>query len=830
MKKILLTVFVALFAFGLVACNGDETTTTTTEGTTESTTEAQVTEDRVVNDDFTLLLQSSTMDGIFSPYFYSSAYDGEVVGLTNVGLLTLDETGAVVASDYYPTVANGYSIFYTDDLSTYAEKETYEDGDYVVYEIVIKNGAKFSDGTVIDADDVMYNYYVYLDPAYSGSSTLYTLPILGLGDYRTQVPNSAAIGAKADLILAADERVTGYTTTTAYTEAEHDLYWESMMTYGETFAGQITTYVKNGYLSDAYVDAYFATGKTAADINTPQLEVAFGMGMWGYGSISEDFLTFTGASGTVYNVADLTNAVYFEEILAANTDENGKLDFAGGYQGLSDYESAGGDFVASAKELFISANANVGSVPDIDGLVKGTKTIDGEEFETVKVILTEQNPKAILSLGVTVAPQHYYTANYTPETGAIVNYNVEWNSTDFMAHLEKYNGAPMGAGSHRFMRVDPGDATVYFERNPYFYTMGGENVYNSNINKVALKIVSSGAEFQALQAGDVHYATVSATADVMEDIALEEDLVAVLVDNLGYGYILVNPQTYPNINERIALTTVFDIAQVMNYYPNGLADNIYRSSSQVSWAYPEGAEAIYAFDATGASALEYFEAAGYTVTGGQVTDAPEYDFTLPSGASEHPAGAVFLEAQRILATIGVTANIITDENLIANIKKGPVGVYALAWQSSADPDMYQVYHFESQAESVISNGIVWLHENGDDDDLGTIEVTKLDGSVVEMNQREALIYLAELIEEGVKYMLPEERAPIYEKALEVLAQLNIEIPTYQRKNLFVYNDSVVDQTTLSSSVTPYWGPMAELWKVSFADGVEGNRTETVVIG
>ena len=233
MKKLLLTVFVLTFALVLVACGGKTTETPTTAApTTEAPTTAVVTqtpiyEDRVVNDEYTLLLQSSTMDGVFSPYFYSSAYDGEVVGMVNVGLLTTDETGAVVASDYYPTVAQSYSIYYTDNLTTYAEKETYEEGDYVVYEMVIKNGAKFSDGTVIDADDVLYNYYVYLDPAYSGSSTLYTIPILGLGDYRTQVVNSDSYAPIADAIVAADERLTGYTTTTAYTEAQHDAYWEA---------------------------------------------------------------------------------------------------------------------------------------------------------------------------------------------------------------------------------------------------------------------------------------------------------------------------------------------------------------------------------------------------------------------------------------------------------------------------------------------------------------------------------------------------------------------------------------------------------------------------
>ena len=902
MKKLLLTAFVMFFAVVLVACGGTTTTqapttaapttaapttvapTTGAPTTQAPTTEAPTTElvpiyeTRVTNETYTLLLQSSTMDGIFSPYFYSSAYDGDVVGLVNVGLLTMDQTGAVVASDYYPTVANGYSIFYTDDLVNYTEKESYEEGDYVVYEMVIKNGAKFSDGTVIDADDVLYNYYVYLDPAYSGSSTLYTLPILGLGDYRTQVVNSASLAPTAEAILAADERVDGYTTTTAYTEAQHDAYWAAMDLAGNQFAGEIVSYVLSNYGTDSFVARYFAgnflvedaaglyvktsaTGiatydssnaahdgltrynctLTFADVNASAgLRVAYGMAMWGfYGgpgraySLSADGLTWTGVMGD-YDVATLSNADYFSDILGAYTEEDGSVN----YQNVSDVESAASDFVARTKELFISSYAVEGSVPEITGLRKGTTTIEGEEFETVIIILTSQNPKAILSLGVTVAPQHYYLAGYTPTSGSIVNYGVEFNNENFMAHLETFNGAPMGAGSHTFEGVDSGDGTVYFERNTYFETLGGVNVYNSNINKIALKIVSSGAEYSALEAGDVHYATVSATADVMEDVALDEDLVAVLVDNLGYGYILTNPQVYPNINFRIALTTVFDLTQVLNYYPNGLADIIYRSQSQVSWAYPENAQATYPFDATLASTQEYFEAAGMVFTDNVVSDfggnkgsvADPIIFTLPSDASAHPAGGVFLEAQRLLAILGITANIVSDASLIANIKKGPIGVYALAWQSSADPDLYQVYHYLSQAESVISNGIVWLYENGDDDTLGTIEVEKLDGTTVTMNQKEALVYLAELIEEGTKYMLPEERKPIYDKALEVLAQLNIEVPTYQRKNLFVYNGSFVDQNTLSTSVTPYWGPMAEIWKVSFADGVAGNVEVEVLVG
>lgn len=868
MKKLCLFLVTMVLAVALVACTETTTpalVTTTTPEVIVTTTKTPIMEDRVVNDEFTLLLQSSTMDGIFSPFFYSSAYDGDVIGLTNVGLLQTNETGAVVAGDDYPTVADSYSIFYTNNLTTYAPKAEYEEGDYVVYEIVIKKGAKFSDGTAIDADDVLFNYYVYLDPAYSGSSTLYTLPILGLKDFRTQVPNSASYSPIADAIVAADERVDGYTATAAYTEAQHNAYWDALDVAGAAFAGEIVSYVSSKYMRADYVANYLATMTedvagtyvydaadesyipyVAADHSgltrfTPNvtlaqvqasntLKVAYGMAMWGYGALSADALTLVGASGASYPVADLTAAKYFEEILAANTGTDGKLAKAGGYQGLSDYESAGSDFVANAKEIFTTSYATLGSVPDIDGLVKGTKTISGVEYETVKIVLTEQNPKAILSLGVTVAPQHYYTAGYTFPTGALVNYGVQFDTDAYMAHLETYNGAPVGAGPYKFINVDEGDGTVYFERNEQFDTMGGVNVYNANIKKVALKIVSSGAEYSALEAGDVHYATVSATADVMEDIALTDSLVAVLVDNLGYGYICVNPQVYDNINERIALTTVFDLAKVLDYYPNGLADIIYRSQSQVSWAYPENATAIYAYDESLVKAKEYFVAAGYTLVNGQFTNVPTITFTLPSDASAHPAGGIFIKAQTLLASIGITANIVTDTNLIANIKKGPVGVYALAWQSSQDPDMYQVYHYLSQAESVISNGITWLYENGDNDTLGTISVVKLDNTTVVMNQKEALVYLGELIEEGTKYMLPEERTPIYAKALEVLAQLNIEIPTYQRKNLFVYDGAFIAQTTLSTSVTPYWGPMAEIWKVSFASSVAGNQTVSVIVG
>jgi len=909
-SKKILTVLLALvlcfaMVFSFAACGREDPISSESDSntSTEGGTNTPVVNENSKNEKMTLILQESTFDGVYSPFFYSSAYDGDVVGMVNVRLLTVDATGAVVAGQQYDTVADSYSIYYTNDLVNYTAKPEFEEGDYVVYEMVIKNGGKFSDGSSVSAEDVIFNYYVYLDPAYVGSSTLYTLPILGLTEYRTQTTSdeNAALAALAGKIFASGDM--GYKANSDFTEDQYNTYWTGMDRAGKAFAQEIITYCVAKYPTYALGgNSYSGNG---IDLKVEGNSVAFGMAMWGFGSfdslttytegetgtkglVDEDYYTlytssseassFYDAAGNYYRKVTETDtgvtlftldsyeaeengykcvfASYTGSRYIANTEYTGaftsaigaKFDMVNNFPTLDDYwqtlrlcyadddgvvdydtlnsvESAGGDLVANASENFIAGSANVGSIPSISGIVKGTKTIDGTSYETVKIILTQQNPKAILSLGVTVAPKAYYTAGYTYTEGALVNGGVELGingNTKFIDHLKTLNSAPLGAGTYKFVSADGDGVTLV--RNDYHYTMGNENVYNATIKNVYLKVVTSGKEFEAIDAGDVHYATVSATADVVADIAKIDDLTSILVDNLGYGYVCLNPTCADhglnNLYTRIAYTTVFDLAQVLEYYPSGLADIIYRSQSQVSWAYPEGTTAMYAYDESLATAIEYFKKAGYTFddTSKKFTDVPDMDFYLPSDASDHPAGGIFLKAQELLATIGITANLHVDENLIADIKTGGIPSYALAWQSSQDPDMYQVYHYQSAAESVVSNGIKWLQANGNDDALGTIEVTKLDGSKETMNQTKAVEYLASLIEEGTKYMSVEERKPIYEKALEVLAQLSIEIPTYQRKNLFVYDNSVIDATSLSATVTPYWGPLAEIWKVSFVNG------------
>lgn len=853
-------------------------------------------------DDRALVIQESTFDGVFSPFFASNAYDVDVESMINAALLATDITGAAVAGNDLPTVALSYEIYYADANGNRKADQTYEEGDLVKYEFVLKNGMKFSDGTALTAEDVLFNMYVYLDPAYDGSSTLYTIPIQGYMDYKLQVKDSATSLAEALAIFKKGEA--------AANGDKETYYWNTAMTEaGAKFAQSIVDYVLVNYCKEEYISdpiTGYVNGYTPEQIKASKaLTVAFGMQMWGFGNFTYEYSAdanggyvgvknedgtyspkaklatalmnatyadFTAAAdgkyvkvvtkddqgndvvsykaykdgmeGERYNstlkseytvlnrkatgfkdALGKTYALNSAELTAANYYSVMKAAYENDYATLNETEQADVDLVSTANQIWAQHYGQSGKVDSISGITSGKKTVDGKEHETVTITLTEQNPKAILSLGVTIAPKAYYTKGYTYAADAVVVHGVEFNSTKFMDQLKKFNGAPVGAGPYKMSQGPHGsfyeDNVVYFERNEYFETMGGDNIYNTNIKYMHMVVVTSGAEYDALKSGTCMYATVSASTDVMNSLNDDKNLTGILVDNLGYGYIVINPEVYKNVNTRIALNTVFNLSKVNDYYPNGLAEVIYRCQTTVSWAYPEGAKPIYAYDATGAVAKKYFEEAGYTFSNGQMIDPEtgaqaEFTFYLPSDAASHPAGGIFIDARDILNKLGAKAEIKVDTNLIANIKAAPVGIYALAWTSTPDPDMYQVYHYASQATSVVSNGIKGLYSGTfNTNEYGTIEVTKLNGDKVTMNQKEALAYLGELIEQGTKYMTTAERKPIYNCALNLLSQLAIEVPTYQRKNLFVYDNTVIDGSSLASKTSPYWGPMAEIWKVSF---------------
>ena len=60
------------------------------------------------------------------------------------------------------------------------------------------------------------------------------------------------------------------------------------------------------------------------------------------------------------------------------------------------------------------------------------------------------------------------------------------------------------------------------------------------------------------------------------------------------------------------------------------------------------------------------------------------------------------------------------------------------------------------------------------------------------------------------------RAAYYKEALDLVMELAVELPTYQRSDLFAYNTNIIDVNSLTpaSELTPYNGPMSRIWEVS----------------
>ena len=160
-----------------------------------------------------IVIMTEELSGLFNPFYATSGTDMEVVGLTQIGMLTTKYkeikdpvTGEVikdpvtgelkgeaetVAGKDYETVALDYEIDKADDNSQ------------TVYRFVIKNDLKFSDGEPLTMNDVLFNMYEYLDPVYTGSSTMYSIKIKGLKDYRTQKKLSGS-GVKEEEIINSD--------------------------------------------------------------------------------------------------------------------------------------------------------------------------------------------------------------------------------------------------------------------------------------------------------------------------------------------------------------------------------------------------------------------------------------------------------------------------------------------------------------------------------------------------------------------------------------------------------------------------------------------------
>lgn len=163
-KKFLAMTLIGTMTLSLVACNsGGNTTGDTSVSTKQGQGETKSEFD-------TMVVGVNELNGIFNPFFYSTAFDSYIFGPVFSQVSIVDDDNNLI-----------------DDAGNISFKEIKDDAGnikQVEYTIKLQEGLTFSDGKPVTIDDYIFGLYVLLDPAYDGISTLNTLNIVGLKEYK----------------------------------------------------------------------------------------------------------------------------------------------------------------------------------------------------------------------------------------------------------------------------------------------------------------------------------------------------------------------------------------------------------------------------------------------------------------------------------------------------------------------------------------------------------------------------------------------------------------------------------------------------------------------
>ncbi len=461
----------------------------------------------------------------------------------------------------------------------------------------------------------------------------------------------------------------------------------------------------------------------------------------------------------------------------------------------------------------------------------------GDQYDVLRIEINKVDPKAIYNFAFTVAPMYYYSNEEQikkvnddwalhPDGNGISQFGVQYGDINFMndvVNSPNKIGVPVGAGSYMATNAADSDAPaakgangffnnniVYYKRNPYFNTVGS-GIENAKIKHLRYKVVESDQVRNALATGDVDFGDPSAT----EEIKAEMDragLTSVKTLTAGYGYVGINPTFVPTLEVRQAIMMAFDKSIIFeDYYKGGFAQEITRPMSRTSWAYPTTAtKDYYAYDSTGKEIEKLIEGAdaGYTKNSDGVYEATidgfgkdtlNYKFTIAGSSKDHPAYAMFLEAAKLLNAHGFDVQVVTSAQALSDLSAGKLAVWAAAWSSGIDPDMYQVYHIQSQASSVNNWGYKSIKAK----------------PTLYSRELEIINDLSDLIDMARETNSQTRRTTLYGQALDKVMSLAVEFPTYQRFDLSVYNPKVIDGNTLPKQTSPYSGLLARIWEINY---------------
>ena len=875
-----------------------------------------------------LVLMSDELDGLFNPFFSTTAADGTIVSMTQIGMITNKyENGEIKEAfgDNEATVVLDYASVYSADK------------DETTYTFVIKNGIKYSDGKPLTMHDVLFNLYVYLDPVYTGSSTMYSTDIKGLKAYRTQT-------FVDDDDTSADDAISQGALTHANNRVKEliNLFKQvgETKTQGTYYADYNTMInaIENHEVNDGYIEAIFteaeiaeykADGTLQAKAKAQlKADYEYTIKLFGeelerdYAAAKDSYTEDPYKSAPVKEVAngatirtgfdEIISFMYAEGFVTIKYEEgaDGKIDRTKIKEAILDYSTdvvkdkasaikyvydskvaselhiilsywatattLQTEYAAKGKEILLASNAatsglcpneecgyqnNEGdkvckqcgesllAIPNISGIVSlghtssaGTQlnvngtvyTIadehntdgtvkDESEYDILQITINGVDPKAVWNFAFAVAPQHYYAPNQIVDISKN-RFGVEYGSFDFMKdeiQSTRNIKVPVGAGAYQATNAQNtndnlitgfySNNIVYFKRNENFHTVA-KNIENAKIEKVRYRVTSASNALNDLSTGAVHYISPQYTPYNMDELTklASKGIVSMSTDQLGYGYIGINASKVEDLELRKAIMAAMNTSLGKQYYVTGTAETIYWPMSLVSWAYPmdgnspdkDNGKEYIAINFNREDAITMIK--DYMAQAGVSAGDPKLKLTFTiAGANvdDHPCYSVFIEAQSILNECGWDISVVPDTQALTKLSTGSLTVWAAAWGSTIDPDMYQVYHKDSTATSVLAWGY---------------NAIKTQSGFEE--EQDILNKLSAVIEEARETDDKDERKRLYKEAMGYVLDLAVELPVYQRDVLYAFDSNVIDASTLPSSdeLNPYSSPLDRIWEIDFA--------------
>ncbi len=834
-----------------------------------------------------IVIMTEELNGLYNPFYATAGTDMDVVGMTQIGMLSTDRNGNPVAGDDEATVTKAYSI--TKDAN----------GDSV-YTFVLKNGLKFSDGVPLTINDVMFNMYEYLDPVYSGSSTMYSTKIKGLKTYRTQENLSDE---------SADTESQIYSQAAGYAKVRIQELINVFKNKGKIDGSQnsfqldeagMKAAIDNWSVSRGYQTAV-GSGKTLAEYREKlkedyeltlttfkkELQSDFKAAKESYDLtqppyaehaelLKNDIFKFFLSEGYITaeygldanNKEDRSKIVKFNggEIVNSYTTEEAAVNKVYGdkvstelHTVLTSWGTAGTlktQYIAEAKDVILHTGNTSGSLkyPYIEGIrslghiragsadTKVDKvTIDGkdykvaseynadgtvrnsDEYAVLQITVQGTDPKAIYNFGFTVAPVHYYTADSEYPNGRTVDisnnqYGVEWCNSTFQSKTiqsRQHVEIPVGAGPYKASDENNSDnpsGSAFISSNIVYFKANHNFMFDVKTEKLQMKVTTASNAIDNLASGELDYIVPQYTRSNYNQLLGLQNQGLIETANcwqLGYGYIGINAGKVPNVYIRRAIMAAMQTSLAKEFYVENTCKTIDWPMSMESWAYP-----LDAGNSSKQNDHDYTQWTGMDAAKKKINDLvaeakkhnpstvnTKIKFTI-AGASitDHPTYAVFKQAAEILNSLGWQVEVKADSSALTKLATGSLEVWAAAWGSTIDPDMYQVYHKNSGATSVLAWGYGAIKDNTS---TYSYEWGIINGRLSELIDDARTIDSSDAQGKA-------QRSAMYEEAMKLVLDLAVEMPVYQRKNLYAFSTKV---RGFNKDVNPYTSPLEKIWEL-----------------